>query len=227
MGQKISVNLFRAKQRLSNVSNNSGDPSTLQKSVWFATGRSYSKILMQDISIREYVKKNLKSAGLVECIIRRYVRKVEITLFVTRPGVVIGKSGASINKLREDLVKQFNLPVDLKLNIEEFKDPSRSSRVIAEDISEALKKNVPYRKLIKNYLDKIRYSGVLGAKITVKGRLNGAEIARKEEVGFGSIPRHTIDSILDYAHVHCKTTAGIIGVRVLLYKGDKLTNYTY
>lgn len=227
MGQKVSVQLFRAKQRLSNVSNSDAEVTSLQKSVWFATGRSYSKLLMQDIQIREYLKKELQSAGLVEVIIRRHVRKVEISLFVTRPGVVIGKSGASINKLRADLVKKFNLPADLKLNIEEFKDPNRSAQVIATDISEALKKNMPYRRVIKTYLDKIRYSGILGAKITVKGRLNGAEIARKEEVGFGSIPRHTIDSMLDFAHVHCRTTAGVIGVRVLLYKGDKLTNYTY
>jgi small subunit ribosomal protein S3 len=226
MGQKISVNLFRAKQRLSNVTN-AGEATNLQRSVWFATGRSYSKLLMQDISIRKYIEDNLKGAGLVDVIIRRFVRKVEINLFVTRPGVVIGKSGANINKLRDDLISKFNLPQDLKLNIEEFKDPSRSANVIANEIADALKKNVPYRKLIKTYLDKIRYSGILGAKITVKGRLNGAEIARKEEVGYGSIPRHTIDSILDYSNVHCRTTAGVIGIKVLLYKGDKLTNYSY
>src|SRR6476469_648182 len=154
MGQKISVNLFRAKQRLSNVTNNA-EATNLQKSVWFATGRSYSKLLMQDVAIRDYIKKQLVGAGLVDCIIRRYVRKVEINLFVTRPGVVIGKSGANINKLRTELVNNFKLPADVKLNIEEFKDPSRSAEVVANEIAEALKKNVPYRKLIKNYLDKI------------------------------------------------------------------------
>lgn len=227
MGQKISVHLFRAKQRLGNVTNSSSEATNLQKSVWFATGRSYSKLLMQDIAIREYVKSKTLSAGFVDCVIRRYVRKVEINIFVTRPGVVIGKGGASINQLRTDLVSRFQLPGDVKINIEEFKDPFRSAQVIATDISEALKRGLPYRRIIKTTLDKIRYSGIQGAKITVKGRLNGAEIARKEEVAFGSIPRHTIDSLLDTAHVHCRTTAGVVGVRVILYKGDKFTNYTY
>jgi small subunit ribosomal protein S3 len=227
MGQKVSIQLFRAKQRLANVSDGSADVSNLQKSVWFASGRSYSKLLMQDLEIRQYLKNELKVAGLVEVIIRRYFRKIEISIYVTRPGVVIGKSGANINKLRDDLIKKFGLPADLKLNIQEFKDPNRSAQVIANEIAESLKKNVPYRRLIKAYLDKIRYSGILGAKISVKGRLNGAEIARKEEVSFGSIPRHTIDSLLDHAQVHCRTKAGVIGINVILYKGDKLTNYTY
>lgn len=227
MGQKISPHLLRAYRRLSNTNPKGMEPTELQKSVWFATGKNYSTLLFQDYEIRQYLSKELLSAGIVEIIIRRNVRKLEITLYVTRPGVVIGKGGASINKLRVDLVTKFNLPQDLKLNIEEFKDPFRSANVIANDISEALKRNIPYRRLIKTTLEKIRYSGVQGAKIQVKGRLNGAEIARKEEVGFGSIPRHTIDAMLDSASIQSKTAAGIIGVRVILCKGDKFTNFTY
>jgi small subunit ribosomal protein S3 len=227
MGQKISVNLFRAKQRLSNVYHQNGDITNVQKSVWFASGRSYSKILHQDLEIRNFLKKDLIKAGLVDVLIRRYFRKVEIILYVTKPGIVIGKGGASINILKNTLITKFNLPKDIKLNIEEFKDPNRSAEVIAQEISAALIKNVPYRKLVKLYIEKIRYSGILGAKIILKGRLNKAEIARKEEFGFGSIPRHTIDSIIDNSQVHCKTTAGIIGVKVLLYKGDKIKNYSY
>jgi small subunit ribosomal protein S3 len=227
MGQKISINLFRAKQRLSNVNHQNGDITNVQRSVWFASGRSYAKLLHHDLAIRKYIKANLRSAGLVDCLIRRYFRKIEIILYVTKPGIVIGKGGSSINKLKEYLIKNFNLPKDLKLNIEEFKDPNRSAEVIASEIGMALQKNVPYRKLAKTYIEKIRYSGILGAKITVKGRLNKAEIARKEDFAYGSIPRHTIDSVIDSAHVHCRTTAGIIGIRVLLYKGDKIKNYTY
>lgn len=226
MGQKISVNLFRAKKRLSNV-DPSGDPSQMQKSIWFANGRSYSKLLLQDKDIRTYIKKDLQSAGLVEIIIKRYFRKIEIILYVTKPGVVIGRSGSTINKLKEDLILKFNLPKDIRLDIQEFKDPNRSAQVIASEISEALKRNIPYRRLAKSYLEKIRYSGVLGAKISLSGRLNGAEIARREEFPFGSIPRHTIDASLDYAQVHCKTKAGIVGIKVILYKGDKFKNYTY
>jgi small subunit ribosomal protein S3 len=227
MGQKISTKLFRSFQTLSQVEISGADPTTLQKSVWFATGRNYSKILFQDSAIREFVKKEIKAAGLVEVIIRRYFRRVEIYLYVTKPGVVIGKAGATINALRQNLVTKFNLPKDLKVSIEEFKDPFRSSQVIASEIAMALEKNIPYRRLIKTMLEKIKYSGIQGAKITVKGRLNKAEIARKEELAFGSIPRHTISSIIDTANVDAKTAAGIIGVKVMLYKGNKLTNYTY
>jgi small subunit ribosomal protein S3 len=227
MGQKISPHLFRAHRRLSNTNPKGIEPSEMQKSVWFASGKNYSTLLFQDHEIREYLTKELLSAGIVDIIIRRNVRKLEITLYVTRPGVVIGKGGASINKLRTDLVTKFNLAQDFKLNIEEFRDPFRSANVIANDISEALKRNIPYRRLIKTTLEKMRYSGIKGAKIQVKGRLNGAEIARKEEVGFGSIPRHTIDSMIDIANVPSKTAAGIIGVRVLINHGDKFTNYTY
>lgn len=227
MGQKISVNLFRAKNRLSNVETSTGDPSQLQKSVWFATGRSYSKLLLQDREIRLYLKEQLSNAGIVEIIIKRYFRKVEIVLYVTKPGVVIGRSGASINKLKEDLINKFTLPKDLRLDIQEFKDPFRSANVIANEIAEALKRNIPYRKLAKGYIEKIRYSGVLGAKIFLSGRLNGAEIARSEEFPFGSIPRHTLDANIDYAQVHAQTKTGVIGVKVLLYKGDKFKNYTY
>ncbi|NJK71579.1 MAG: 30S ribosomal protein S3 [Thermales bacterium] len=227
MGQKISVNLFRAKKRLSNVNASDSDVSALQRSVWFATGRSYSKLLHQDLAIRKFITDEVRSAGLANIIIKRQVRRVEIILYVTKPGIVIGKGGSTINKLKDSLVKKFKLPKDLRLNIEEFKDPNRSAQVIAEELSFALKKNVPYRRLAKSYLEKIRYSGILGAKILIKGRLNKAEIARKEEFAFGSIPRHTIDASLDYAVVHCRTTAGILGIKVLLYKGDKIKNYTY
>jgi small subunit ribosomal protein S3 len=227
MGQKSSINLLRAKRRLSNVTNNSAEPSNLQKSVWFADKRSYSKILRQDLDMRAHLTKELQSAGLVEIIIRRYFRKVEVTAFVTKPGIVIGKGGSRINTLREGLVSTFKLPKDLRFDVQEFRDPNRSAQVIASEISEALKRGVSFRRLAKSYLEKIRYSGVIGCKIMIKGRLNGAEIARKEEFAHGSIPRQTIDANIDYAQIHCLTKAGILGVKVWLYTGDKLKNYTY
>jgi small subunit ribosomal protein S3 len=227
MGQKISISLFRAKQRMGNLFHQNGDITNVQRSVWFASGRSYSKLLHQDLELRSFIKQKVSNAGLVDVLIRRYFRKIELILYVTKPGIVIGKGGSSINQLKSDLISKFNLPKDLKLNIEEFKDPNRSAEIIAQEISQALAKNVPYRKLAKLYIEKIRYSGILGAKIVIKGRLNKAEIARKEEFAYGSIPRHTIDSVIDDALIHCKTSAGIIGVRVMLYKGDKIKNYTY
>lgn len=231
MGQKISPHLFRAKQRIANTgrrgNNASGDVTSQARSVWFADKRGYSKLLLQDIKLRKYLKDKLSHAGLVEVVIKRYFRRIEINLHVTKPGIVIGKGGAAIQDLKKDLLQKFDLPSDVKINIEEFKDPNRSAQVIAEEISFALKKRVPFRRLAKNFIERIRYSGVLGAKIVIKGRLNGADIARKEEFAFGSVPRHTIDSQIDYANVHCRTYAGVIGIKVFLYKGDKITNYTY
>jgi small subunit ribosomal protein S3 len=227
MGQKISVALFRAKKRLSNVTNNSSIPSQLQKSVWFAGKGKYSQLLIDDVQIRKYIIEKLSNAGLAQVVIRRYFRKVEITLFSTKPGIIIGKSGSSIKLLKSDLINKFKLPKDLKLEILEYKDPFSSALVIGTEISEALKKGVPFRRLAKIYIEKIKYSGVMGAKISIKGRLNGAEIARKEDFAFGSIPRHTIDSNIDYSLVESLTKAGIVGVKVWLYKGDKIKNYSY
>jgi len=226
MSQKISTNLFRSYQRISNNSKKQ-DISTIRKSTWFARGKSHSKYLLQDINIRKFLEQSLKNSGYVESIIKRYVRKVEIDIHTTKPGLIIGKQGSTINKLCQDIVKKFSLTEDLKLNIEEYPDPNKSATVIANEISFALSKNVPYRRVAKNFLDRVKYSGgVQGIKIVLKGRLNKAEIARREVFAFGSIPRHTIDSIIDYRHVHCHTSAGIIGVKVFLYKGNKISNYS-
>lgn len=225
MGQKISVDFFRSRKRLSKSSNNSGNPTELQRSVWFASGKDYAILLKQDLEIRAFIKSQIKSAGLVEIIIRRYFRKIEITIFVTKPGLVIGRGGALINKLKEDIMSKFTLRKDMKLDILEFRNPLGSSQVIADEIAEALRKNIPYRKVAKGYIEKLRMNGQLGVKIMIKGRLNGADIARKEEFALGSIPRHTIDSDIDFALVHATTRTGIIGVKVWLYKGDKLKNY--
>ena len=225
MGQKVSVNLFRAKKRMKNVFNNSSIPSQLQKSVWFAGNGSYGKQVIKDRQIRNFLNKKLVSAGVAQIVIRRFYRKVEITIFSTKPGIIIGKRGSSIISLRDTLIDKFGLPKDLKLEILEFKGQYGSANVIATEISEALKRNIPFRRLAKTFIEKIRYSGLLGAKISIKGRLNGAEIARKEDFAFGSIPRHTIDSNIDYSLVESKTKAGIIGVKVWLYQGDKIKNY--
>jgi small subunit ribosomal protein S3 len=221
MGQKISTNLFRAKKILSNVTNNSAEATNLQTSVWFARGKAYSTLLLADKNIKDYLREELKGSGLANVVIRRYFRKVEISVFVSKPGLVIGKGGALINVLKENLIKKFDLPKDIKLDIQEFKDPFRSANIIGQELSEAIKRGAAYRKLAKTYIEKIKYSGVLGCKISVAGRLNGAEIARTEHFAYGSIPRHTIDANIDYAQIPCKTKAGILGIKVWVYTGDK------
>lgn len=227
MGQKISVELFRAAQKLGNATNKNANIVSTPKSLWFAGEKNYATVLLQDYKIREYLDKRLFGLGVAKLELRRYFRKLEVNIHTTKPGLVIGKAGELINSLKKDLINKFKLSNDIKINIQEFRDPNRSAKVIAEDIAQALQKRVPFRKVAKNYIERIKYSGVLGAKIIIKGRVNGADIARKEEFTFGSIPRHTIDSQIDVHHVHTKTFAGILGVRVYLYLGDKLTNYSY
>lgn len=224
MGQKISPILFRTNKRSSYNNNQSADPTDLAPSVWFAKGRDYSVLLLQDIAIRQFLEQKVKSAGLVNVIIRRYFRKIEITLFVTRPGMIIGRGGSNINALREELIQKFKLPKDLRLDIQEYKDPYRSARIIANELSEAIKKGVPYRKLAKTLVEKVMYSGVVqGVKIVLSGRLAGADIARSETFKKGRMPTHTWDANIDYWLEHCKTKAGIIGIKVFLCKGDKFT----
>lgn len=227
MGTKISIDLFRAKSRLSNVVGRNTAPVSTPKSVWYADDKSYASVLLQDHQIREFLNKRLFGMGVAKLEIRRVFRKLEIGIHTTKPGLIIGKGGALINELKQDLIRKLKLSADLKISIIEFRDPNRSAQVIAEDIAGAIIKRVPYRKVVKNYLERIRYSGLLGCKISIGGRLNGVDIARKEDFGFGSVPRHTIDAQIDYALVHAQTQTGTIGVKVFLYLGDKLTNYTY
>lgn len=227
MGTKISIDLFRAKIRLGNVVNRNAPPVSTPKSVWYANDKDYATVLLQDHQVRQYMNKRLFGMGVAKLEIRRVFRKLEIIIYTTKPGLIIGKGGVLINQLKSDLVKKFKLGTDFKLSIVEFRDPNRSANVIAEDITGALQKRIPYRKVVKNYLERIRYSGVLGCKIIMSGRLNGVDIARKEEFGFGSVPRHTIDAQIDFALVHAQTATGTIGVKVFLYLGDKLTNYQY
>jgi small subunit ribosomal protein S3 len=225
MGSKISINLFRAKKIMGNTNPNIVDSSQLPKSTWFATKKSYATLLKQDIGLRRFLETKLKSAGIVDVIIRRYIKRVEITVYATKPGVVIGKQGASITALKAELLKKFSLPQDTRLDVAEVKNPYTSSKAVADEITFMLQKGTAVRRVCKFTLEKVKMSGVPGCKISISGRINGGEIAREEKFAYGSIPRHTIDANIDDAHVHCKTVAGILGVRVMMYKGDKLTNF--
>jgi small subunit ribosomal protein S3 len=138
MGQKISVNFLRARKRLPNNDNASATHNELQKSVWFANGRDYSKLMLQDFAIKDYLRLKLKDAGLVEIIIRRFFKKIEISIFTTKPGIIIGRQGSSINELRTDVTKRFGLKTEVKLDIQEVKDTFLSAVSIAYELGEAI-----------------------------------------------------------------------------------------
>ena len=225
MGNKISVNLFRARKILTNTNSKIKDSSQMAKSVWFANKKDYASLLKGDMEIRRYLEAKLQSAGLVDVIIKRFVKKLSINIFVTKPGVVIGKGGASITALKEEIIKKFNLPSQTIIDISEVKNPYTSSKATADEISFMLKKGMAVRRVCKTTMDKVKLAGISGCKIVIAGRINGAEIARAEKFAFGSIPRHTIDANIDNANVPCKTVAGILGISVMMYKGDKLSNF--
>lgn len=210
---------------MANTDPNIKDPSQMPKSVWFATKKAYSTLLKQDMEIRRFLNVKLKPAGIVEVTIKRYIKRVEITIFATKPGIIIGKAGASINALKEELLKKFQLPQDTRLEVSEIKNPYTSSKAVADEIAYMLQKGTAVRRVCKFTMEKVKQSGIPGCKIIISGRINGAEIARQEKFGFGSIPRHTIDANIDHALVHCKTVAGILGISVMMYKGDKITNF--
>ncbi len=220
MGQKINPVLFRTRYR--SLKPDLKDPANMQKSFWYASKSSYASMLKRDIQIRTYLLKQLNRAGIVEVIIKMSLRRLEIDIWVSRPGMVIGKGGSGIETIKNSLIRRFNLPSDLKLNIEEFKDENRSARVIANTIAQAIEKRVSYRRFIKNLIEKVKTSGIPGVKVKVGGRLNGAEIARSEEFTLGSVPRQTIRANIDYASVTAKTLAGTLGVKVWINKSSAI-----
>ncbi len=191
------------------------------KSRWFAKPALYSKILEEDIRIREYLNKHLKKAGLVRLDIER-TGDGTITVIVktTKPGLIIGKGGAGIEELKRKIKQKLRIKKELKVNIEELRDINLQAQAIANSIVEQLEKRVAFRRLMKQSLEQIMNAGSKGAKVAIGGRLNGAEIARTEHLSLGKIPLHTLRADIDFARATAFTTYGTVGVKVWIYKGD-------
>lgn len=208
MGQKINPTSMRIKI------------TDTWKSRWFSRSK-YSKTLQEDVKIREYLEKHLKKAGLVRIDIERFNDGV-ITVIVktTKPGLIIGKGGAGIEELKKKVKAKLKIKQELKVNIEEVRDINLQSQVMANHIAEQLEKRIAFRRLMKQGLEQIMNAGALGAKISVKGRLNGADIARTEHLGTGKIPLHTLRADIDFARSTAHTTYGTVGVKVWIYRGD-------
>jgi small subunit ribosomal protein S3 len=218
MGQKINPVLLRTRYRTYHPNTRSIDPTSSKKSYWYANKSSYATALKRDLEIREYLLNQLSRAGIVEVIVKMYIKRLEIDIWVSRPGMVIGKGGAGIEALKKNITKKFKLPRDVKINIEEFKDENKSARVIANTIAQAIEKRASYRRLTKTLVDKVKTTGVQGIMVELSGRLNGSEIARSEKFGAGSVPRQTIRANIDYASATSHTLAGTLGIKVWLNK---------
>ena len=208
MGQKIHPTGFRLA-----VSPN-------WASRWYAGNKDFAGKLAEDLQVREFLKKRLKNASVGRVLIERPAKNARITIYSARPGVVIGKKGEDIERLKVELTKMLGVPVHV--NIEEIRKPEVDAQLIADSITQQLEKRIMFRRAMKRAMQNAMRLGAQGIKIMSAGRLNGAEIARTEWYREGRVPLHTLRADVDYGTSEAQTTYGIIGVKVWVYKGDTL-----
>ncbi len=188
-------------------------------SFWYPDGDSFANILKNDIEIREYIIKSLpKSSAVSKIFIERIGQNVKIEISTAKPGIVIGKKGEDIERLRSKLSNSYGISVSI--NVEEIKKPDLDAYLVADNIATQLKKRVMFRRAMKRAIINAIKQGAKGIKVAVSGRLGGAEIARREWYKEGRIPLHTFKADIDYGFSEAKTTYGLIGVKVWIYKGD-------
>jgi len=210
MGQKIHPTGFRLA-----VTRNWG-------SRWYAGNSNFADMLKEDLSVRAFLKKKLKNASVGRVLIERPAKNARITIFSSRPGVVIGKKGEDIEVLKSSLAKMMGVPVHV--NIEEIRKPETDAQLIADSIAQQLEKRIMFRRAMKRAMQNAMRLGAQGIKIMSSGRLNGIEIARTEWYREGRVPLHTLRADIDYGFGEAETTYGIIGIKVWVYKGDRLAS---
>lgn len=188
---------------------------------WYAEGKDYSTFLVSDVKVRDYLKKRLSQAFVSKIQIQRSVSAVLITIHTARPGIVIGKKGEDIEKLRKATAALLGLAVQhIKINIEEIRKPEVDAQLVAEGIAQQLERRIMFRRAMKRSVSNAMRLGALGVKVKVGGRLNGAEIARSEWYREGRVPLHTLRADIDYGFAEANTTYGILGVKVWIFKGE-------
>ena len=185
---------------------------------WYANSQNYPVLLLQDLKVREYIKKKLAHASVSRVQINRPANNANITVHTARPGIVIGKKGEDIDVLRQEISTMMGVPV--QLNVEEIRKPELDAYLVAESIAQQLEKRIMYRRAMKRAVTNTMRLGAEGIKITVAGRLNGAEIARTEWYREGRVPLHTLRADIDYGTAEAKTTYGIIGIKVWIFKRE-------
>ena len=187
---------------------------------WYAGKKEYGKLLQEDIKIRTYLSEKLKAAGVSKIVIERPHKKCRVTIHSARPGVVIGKKGADIEKLKSDVQKYTS--DEVHLNIVEIRKPEIDAKLVAENIAQQLERRVAFRRAMKRSMQSTMRLGAKGVRINVSGRLGGAEIARMEWYREGRVPLHTLRADIDYGFAEARTTYGIIGVKTWIFKGEVL-----
>jgi len=187
---------------------------------WYARPREYRDLLAEDLKVRDFLEKRLKSAGISRIVIERPAKKCRITIYTARPGVVIGKRGQEIETLRRELAQMCT--GEVTLNIVEVRRPELDAKLVAENIAQQLERRVSFRRAMKRAVQAAMRMGAQGIRVQVAGRLGGAEIARTEWYREGRVPLHTLRADIDFARATAVTTYGTIGVKVWIYRGDIL-----
>ena len=208
MGQKVNPVGFRL------------GTSRDHDSVWYAKSKDYSKLVLEDIKVRERVREILPQAPISSVSIKRTMEEIIVDINTSRPGIVIGKKGEEIEKIKKELKKVVNQEV--KLNVKEIKQPDLDAQLVADSVTQQLEKRIMFRKAMKRAVQNTMRQGAKGIRIEVSGRLNGAEIARSEWIKDGRMPLQTLRADILYVSKIAKTTYGILGVKVWIFKGEKL-----
>lgn len=190
------------------------------KSRWFSKKGEFPKLLLQDVRIRKYIKKALSSAAVSKIEIERSSDKIRVYIYSARPGIIIGRRGSEIEKLKDELHSIAGREV--QIDIKEIKNANIEAQLVAENIAFQMEKRIPFRRAMKRAVQNALDSGAQGVKIICSGRLGGTEIARTESYRIGKIPCQTLRAIIDYGFAEALTTYGLIGVKVWIYKGDKI-----
>mgnify|MGYP000855899759 FL=1 len=184
---------------------------------WYAD-RDYTELLHEDYKIRHYIKEHFYTAGISKEEIQRTGNRVRITIHTAKPGIVIGRGGAEVEKLKVDLIKMTNKSVNI--NIQEIKKPELDAQIVAENIAQQLEKRISFRRAMKQTVGRTMRAGAIGIKIAISGRLGGAEIARSEWYSEGKVPLHTLRADVDYGFAEANTTYGKIGIKVWVNRGE-------
>lgn len=210
MGQKVNPKVFRTGVLFG------------WNSKWFASKQKFAQTLQSDILIKKFLEKELKHAGLAQIEIERTPNVITVVLHSAKPGVIIGRQGAGAEELKKRLKQKFfaSSKIAIHLNIIEVDRPQLNSQLVMQQMIEEIEKRTPFRRVMKQTIDRVQKAGALGVKVLVGGRLNGAEIANRESLTWGKVPLHTLRAHIDYSRGAARTMAGAIGIKVWIYTGE-------
>lgn len=189
-------------------------------SIWYADKKDYAKNLLTDLKVRDYIRNRLSQASVSRIEIERPAQTARITIYTARPGIVIGKKGEDVDRLRREVAEEMGVPVHI--NIEEIRKPELDALLVAQNVAQQLERRVQFRRAMRRVIQNAMRLGAKGIKVRVAGRLGGSEIARSESYHEGRVPLHTLRADIDYATAEALTTYGVLGVKVWIFKGEIL-----